>query len=323
MIEVIADGDISEWDKIRGFTGSEGYSRSLMVFQASLIRIASLVELDSEKDAWLANRYARELFKTSRTYNIIYNTSGREALDAGSGLHVAGGQEWVDNRGGLIWKIKESGILPFDIAHLKKVHGYITASRAVYEKAIFLDASGRPVSGGGKYAWIWDSGKVYKLRDGERNTSNISGRDNSPASPGNTVGAPSPGGDPDDGDNGDDGNDNGDDGNDNGDDGDDNGDNGNDGGPGNGNGNNGNPGNGGGNTGGSGPGSGNGGDNNGNNDNSGGGNDGNNGNDGGSNGNGGGSRSGLGDGTNPGAGSGNNNAGGSAGGTGTDNPGEN
>src|SRR6056297_3118816 len=338
IIKVIADGNISEWDMIRGFTGSEGYSKSIMVFQASLIRIASLIELDNEKDAWLANRYARDLFKVSGTYKVIYYISKDGFLDAGSMLHVAGGQDWVDKRGGKAWEIKNEDILPFNMATLKKVRGRITTPDAFSKDMIFLDKSGRPVRGGASYAWEWRSGKVYRIWDRESsNRGSFSSGTSIAAFPGEISDNPSPGGgtgnDPGDryNNSGNNGNDNNDDENNGGDNngnndnsgGGNDGNNGNDGGPGNGNGNNGNPGNGGGNTGGSGPGSGNGGENNGNNDNSGGGNDGNNGNDGGSNGNGGGSRSGLGDGTNPGGGSDNNNAGGSAGGTGTENPGEN
>jgi len=164
IIEITAKGDLSGWHNAEGFTGSTGYSRSVVTLSAGLMYISSLLETDVDDHAWLAHGKALEFFESPYSFRTLYRISGKDAKDLTVDLKRNGGYDWVKERGFGSWDLEKESILPFGIAPVKKVRGYSSASRAIPGGILFLDGYGVPTTGIGEYSWNWRTGSVSRVR---------------------------------------------------------------------------------------------------------------------------------------------------------------
>ncbi len=167
LLNYLVDGNVSEWNQIKGFLGPEGYSRSLVAFNTAIYSISALLEIGDPVSSRKAYDIAKDIFDSRQTIEIIYRTSGREAFKEKGKLRELGGSKWIDNKGYELWNVNDKDSRPFGIEPVRKIRGYVNVSEAVSRKMVFLDSKGQVNSGSGLYAWDWKTGKVYRLRDRE------------------------------------------------------------------------------------------------------------------------------------------------------------
>ena len=153
-----SQGNLGEWEAIRGFWHPSLHPRSLAGLDALFVTLAALLEMERADADILAHDMLREFCSSPRARQVALREGPkiygflREELERRQLAPPGGWPRW-----------KGKGTLPL----ARPVRGSISVDAALARKMTFLDGQGGIASGLGYYAWDREKGKIYRVRNRE------------------------------------------------------------------------------------------------------------------------------------------------------------
>ena len=153
-------GDLSRWDEVQGWWLPQQIPKSLAAADAALYTAVLAVQLPDPAGPWLSFRLLDSFFDSDGAWAFFGRCPPGPVADLEDTLSARGVQPsagWPPFGAAM-------GPLPLGVP----LYGDLSADQAVAMNLFFLDGMGCPTQGGGFYAWDRLTGRIYRLRETDK-----------------------------------------------------------------------------------------------------------------------------------------------------------